>query len=85
MCDLIRYGHRYLIGVLQRVVSRQLSELGVTTVVYTQVQMLVQHPEVFIRPLHQPVSTLRGRTNDKRKWKEIYDIVRSNLVHKSSK
>lgn len=45
----------YLNSVIQCFISGQLCELRVTAVVDTQVQVFVQHPEVFIGSLHQPV------------------------------
>lgn len=48
----------YLDSVLYRVVSWQLAELRVSAVIDTQVQVFVEHPEIFVGSLHQPVPTL---------------------------
>lgn len=54
-----RFEPRYLDAVLYGVVSGQLAELRVAPIIDTQVQVFVQNPEVFVGPLHQPVSSLR--------------------------
>lgn len=58
----LRFQLRYLDGVLYGVVSGQLAELRVAPVIDTQVQVFVEDPEVFVGPLHQPVSPLTQDT-----------------------
>jgi hypothetical protein len=51
----------YLYCVLQRVNAGQLSEFRKASVIDTKVEVFVQHTEVFIGALHQPVQTLRHK------------------------
>lgn len=57
----------YLHSILQCVVSWQLTERRVSPVIDTQVQVFVEHPEVFVRSFYQPASTLTKRKRERKK------------------